>query len=265
MAVVKTSDGTRYLIFDPTNERTPVGNLPDYEQGSYGILAAGPASQVIALPVLPPSANGRDRSGNFALTADGALSGSVDTTSLGSLGADLRLLLKESTEKEQRAKIEKAVARDVPGVLLDSFKFVEPSDLEKPIELHYKVTAAQYAHTAGPLLLVRPRVLGDDAKQFDDKPRTVPFDLEATGRWHDSYDITLPAGYVVDETPDPVNIDMDFASYHASVTAKGNVLHYEREYVVRKVELPADRAADFRKFESAILSDEKGSAVLRKQ
>src|SRR5208283_3265350 len=36
-AVAKAKDGKRYLIFDPTNERTAVGNLPSYEQGSYGL------------------------------------------------------------------------------------------------------------------------------------------------------------------------------------------------------------------------------------
>jgi hypothetical protein len=100
---------------------------------------------------------------------------------------------------------------------------------------------------------------------FNDKPRTVPIDLSATGHWHDSFDITLPAGYAVDETPDPVNLDLDFASYHSTITAKGDQLHYEREFVVRQVELPADRAADFRKLESAILMDEKGTAILKKQ
>jgi hypothetical protein len=89
--------------------------------------------------------------------------------------------------------------------------------------------------------------------------------LDATGRWRSSFDITIPDGYVVDETPDPVALDLDFASYHSSVSAKGNVLHYEREYVVRQVELPATRAADFRHLESVILSDEKNSAVLKKQ
>ncbi len=53
-AIVKANDGKRYLIFDPTDERTPVGNLPSEEQGSYGILAAGASSQIIALPVLDP-------------------------------------------------------------------------------------------------------------------------------------------------------------------------------------------------------------------
>ena len=97
---------------------------------------------------------------------------------------------------------------------------------------------------------MRPRVVGSDALPFDDKPRIYPIDLDATGRWRDSFDIALPPGYVVDETPDPVDVDMDFASYHSTVTAKGNLLHYEREYVVRQVEIPADKAADFRRLES---------------
>ena len=90
MAIVKAKDGKRYLIFDPTNERTPVGNLPSYLQGGYGTLAAGAASQVIALPVLPPDANGTERKGAFTLAADGALTGSVDTAHSGPEGADMR-------------------------------------------------------------------------------------------------------------------------------------------------------------------------------
>ncbi len=265
MAITKGHDGRRYLIFDPTDERTPVGNLRSDLQGSYGTLAAGPASQVLALPILPPDANGNLRKGTFTLAADGTLSGQVDTTHMGSEGAEIRLDLKYTDEKERRQALETSVARDVPGVILNSFQYVQPTDLDKPMELHYRLTAAQYAHQAGPLLLVRPRVVGTHSIPFNDKPRSVPINLYATGRWRDSFDITLPPGYVVDETPDPVNLDLDFASYHSTVSAKGDQLHYERELVVKQVELPAARAADFRKLESAILTDEKGTAVLKKQ
>ncbi len=265
LAVVKAHGGKRYLIFDPTNERTPVGNLPSYLQGSYGTLAAGDASQIIELPILPPDANGTVRKGAFTLAADGTLTGLVDTTHSGPEGADMRMILKYSDEKERRESLETAISHDVPGVVLNSFQFVQPSELDKPLEVHYKLTASQYAHQAGALLLVRPRVVGSHAIPFNDKPRTVPIDLSATGHWHDSFDITLPPGYVVDETPDPVNLDLDFASYHSNITAKDDQLHYEREFVVRQVELPAARAADFRKLESTILMDEKGTAVLKKQ
>jgi hypothetical protein len=264
-AIAKAKDGKRYLIFDPTNQRVPVGILPYYEQGSYGILAAGSSSQILALPVLDPDADTVERKGSFTLSADGTLTGSVDSIQSGNSGAGLRNLLKKTDEKERREAVEISVAQSLPGVTLDSYSIVEPSALDKPIEFHYKVTARQYSHQAGPLLLVRPRVIGSDATSFDDRPRIYPIDLDATGRWRSSFDITIPDGYVVDETPDPVALDLDFASYHSSVSAKGNVLHYEREYVVRQVELPATRAADFRHLESVILSDEKNSAVLKKQ
>ena len=265
MAIVKAANGKRYLIFDPTNERVPVGNLPSYEQGSYGTLAVGTDSQVIPLPVLPPDANSNDRKGAFTLAADGTLTGSVENSLSGSGGGEMRNLLKFSDEKERREGMELEVAHDVPGVVLDSLQFVQPPALDKPIEIQYKLTAGQYAHQAGTLLLVRPRVVGSDVLPFDDKPRKVPIELDATGHWHDSFDITLPPGYVVDETPDPVNVDNDFAAYHSTVTAKDNKLHYERELVVLQVQLPADKAADFRHLEGAILSDEKGTAVLKKQ
>ena len=264
-AIVKAKDGKRYLIFDPTNERTPIGNLPSYEQGSYGILAAGPASQIIVLPVLDPDANGTEQKGSFTLSADGTLSGAIDAYHSGPEGAEFRLFLKDTDEKERREFWEHYVAETLPGVVLDAFQFIQPEALDKPLEFHYKVTAHQYAHAAGPLFLVRPRVIGTFARPFDDKPRTLPIDLPATGRWRDSFDITLPLGYAVDEIPDPVNLDLDFASYHSAVSAKGNVLHYEREYDVRQVELPPEKAAAFRRLESAILADEKGAAVLKKQ
>jgi hypothetical protein len=267
-AVVKGNDGKRYLIFDPTDERTPVGNLPSNEQGSYGLLAHGGSSQVLALPILAPEANGTVEKGQFTLAQDGTLTGTLDTSHMGPEGAELRSFLKYTDEKERREVLETLLARDVPGITMNSYQFVQTPELDKPMEFHIKITAALYAHTAGPLLLVRPRVVGifgTATQPFDNKPRTLPIYLEATGHWHDSYDISIPDGYVVDETPDPVDVDMDFASYHSTISAKGNQIHYERDFIVKQVELPADKAQSFRKLEGAILMDEKGTAVLKKK
>ena len=265
LAVVKGNAGKRYLIFDPTNETVPVGLLPYYEQGSYGTLGAASDSQILPLPVLAPEASSTERKGSFTLALDGSLTGSVDVTRAGNDGARLRSTLKQTDEKERRENLEKGIADDVPGAALNSFQYSEPPQLDKPVELKYTLTTAQYAHQAGPLLLVRPRVVGSETRPFDDKPRTVPIDLGATGKWRDSFDIAIPPGSVVDDTPEPMNIDLGFASYHSSVSAKGNVLHYEREYILRQVELPPDKAQAFRLLESTILTDERGTAVLKKQ
>jgi hypothetical protein len=264
-AIVMAKDGKRYLIFDPTDERTPVGNLPSNEQGGYGILAVGAASQIIALPVLAPDANGTERKGAFTLSADGTLTGAVDASHSGPEGGDLRMFLKYTDDQERHKYWEKELAHSVPGVMLDSFQFVEPKELDKPLEFHYKLTARDYAHAAGQLLLVRPRVVGSDMLPFDDKPRTVPIDLNATGHWHDSYTIALPDGYVVDEMPDPVSLDLDFATYHSTISARDKTLLYERDYTVKQVELPADKQPEFRHLEGVILADEKATVVLKKQ
>jgi hypothetical protein len=115
------------------------------------------------------------------------------------------------------------------------------------------------------LLLVRSRVVGDHTHAFDNKPRKLPIELGEIGHWYDNFEIKIPDGWAVDDLPDPINVDMDFASYHSTVTSKGNLLRYERDYKMSKVELPADRAAEFRRLESEILTDQKSTVVLKKQ
>lgn len=268
-AIVKASNGKTYLIFDPTDERTPVGSLRSDLQGSYGLLVIGADSQVVPLPVLDPSASGTERIGAFKLAADGSISGAVDLKRRGAEGGDIRRYLKRNDEKSVRQNLEQSLGEDISGVSLDHYKYEEPEALDKPVSLHYEVTAHQYGRQVGPLMLVRPRVVASYARRVNRKPRTVPIDLEATGSWHDSYDIALPDGYLVDEMPNPVILDLDFASYHSTVSApesgKGKLLHYERSYTVKKVELPADRQADYLRLEGAIGTDEKATVVLKKQ
>lgn len=269
MARAKAASGKTLLIFDPTDEETPVGLIRGELQGAYGNIADGNDSQVLRMPVLPPETGGLNRKGSFSLAADGSLAGDVDDIFTGVDAAHERSFLKEGDAKEIHNSLEESLSSELPGLNFKGYEFHDSGDLEKPIGLDLHVSATSYAHSAGPLLLLRPRVMGTNARSLPDviesKTRKCPIEIGHPGLWRSSYDITLPTGYVVDETPDPVDVDMDFASYHASVTAKDDVLHYEMVYVVRQVEIPADRATDFRKLESAILSDEKGTAVLKKQ
>jgi len=268
-SLVKASNGKTVLIFDPTDEETPVGLIRGELQGAYGNLANGPDSQILQMPVLAPLSASLSRKGSFVLTADGTLAGDVTDVFTGVDAAGERALLKEADTKEVHDYLEQHLSSDLPSVDFKGYEFHETGELDQPVTLDLHLSDSSYAHASGPLLLLRPRVVGDDARSvpevMENKTRLYPIEMGQPGDWHDSFDITLPPGYVVDETPDPVDVDMDFASYHSTTTAKGNVLHYERDYVVRQVEIPPEKAADFRKLESAILFDEKGSAVLKKQ
>jgi hypothetical protein len=269
MARVKASNGKTLLIFDPTDEETPVGLIRAALQGAYGNISDGPDSRVLEMPVLSPESAGLTRTGSFTLTADGALAGDVTEVFSGDDATAERWFIKGNDSKTVHERLEQGLGADLPGLAFKGFEFHQEADLDKPLDLDLHLSAANYAHVAGPLLLLRPRVLGSHARVVSDvmegKPRKYPIEMGHPGRWRDSFDITLPSGYVVDETPDPVSVDVDFASYHSTVTAKDNRLHYERDYEVRRVEIPANEAAAFRRLQVAILNDEKGTAVLKKQ
>jgi hypothetical protein len=264
-AVVTTQSGRRYLIFDPTNPYVPVGQIPDYEQGSYAVLAAGADSQLIALPVLKPETDTIDRKANFELTADGTLKGDITVLRYGALSSRMRGTLAMDSDKEQRELVERSLQHDFSTFTLGDEKAAHVRDLDKPLEMDYSVTAPLYAKGAGNLLLVRPRVVGTDIDGLDDKPRRVPISFEGVGTWRDEFDVKIPAGYAVDDVPDPVSVDVGFATYRSEVKAEGGSLHYKREYVLKKVELEAGEYAKLHKLESAITADENSSAVLKKQ
>jgi hypothetical protein len=115
------------------------------------------------------------------------------------------------------------------------------------------------------LLMIRPRVLGSEDLETDNKKRHVPINLSETMQEQDDYTIELPPGYAVDEIPNPVKLDLGFASYESSSVVKDNILRYTRTYTVREVTLSADRYADVQKLAGVIAADEHSSAVLKKQ
>jgi hypothetical protein len=137
--------------------------------------------------------------------------------------------------------------------------------MNKSVVLQYSLTANGYSQSTGDLVLIRPRVLGRNARPYNDKPRMYPIDLGETGTWRDSIDVALPANYVVDDMPAPVDLDVGFASYKSDVKANGNVLHYSREFVVRELDLSPEKSADVSKLMGVITSDENSSAVLKKK
>ena len=264
-SVVTAKSGKRYLIFDPTNQWIPIGQIPPYEQGGYGVLSEGGESQLIALPVMPPAADRVEHIIHAQLAEDGSLEASVVEQRFGYAAERPRVTFTGGSQQQQRDYLEKRLRRDLSSVSIEKVAADHTNDLSRPLELDYSFRTANYARSAGDLLLVRPRILGSDAWSLPREARLWPIDLSAVQTRSDSIDLTLPPGYVVDELPDPVSLDTDFASYHSAVTADGNTLHYTREYTVKQLQLDASRYDDLRKFSERIAYDEASSAVLKKK
>ncbi|HUZ97703.1 MAG TPA: DUF3857 and transglutaminase domain-containing protein [Edaphobacter sp.] len=264
-SVITAKNGRQYLIFDPTWDKTPFGQLEHGLQGGYGLLLEGDQSQIVALPVLSPELNTIHRTAQFQLQLDGSLKGTVTEKRYGDISENRRRLYLMGDAKEQSDFLDNMLSNDFTTFTVSGFKVQNAASLSKDLTTSYSLNADHFAKIMGPLLMVRPRVLGSDSLETDHKTRKVPINLRQTLQATDDFSIELPAGYTVDETPDPVKVDLGFAAYQSSVEVKGDTLHYTRTYTVRKVTLSSDRYSDLQKLAGVIEADEQSRAVLKKR
>ncbi|ADW69094.1 transglutaminase domain-containing protein [Granulicella tundricola MP5ACTX9] len=264
-SVITAKTGKRYLIFDPTWDKTAFGQLEYNLQGGYGVLFEGKDTEIVELPVLSPELNSVKRSGTFQLAVDGTLKGSLTEKRYGDVSERMRSLYTESDAKQQRSFLDESLSHDFTTVDVEDVKVENAASLSKELTTSYELTAGRYSRSMGPLLMVRPRVLGTEGLPVDRKVRLVPIDLRGTRLIHDDFTIELPDGFAVDELPEPVKLDMGFASYESSSQLTGKTLHYSRTYTVKQVSLPADRYGDLQKLALAIENDEQNHAVLKKK
>jgi hypothetical protein len=264
-AVVDTKSG-KYLIFDPTDQYTPLGEIHYDLQGGYGLLVTDDGGDLIQIPVLPPADNQIKRVAHLKLQPDGSLLGEVQETRTGEHAWVSRAQLLNAHGSERDKALERFLGGFLTGFSLEKSEAENLDHNDQDLILKYKFSARSYAKNAGSLLLVRPRVLGAlEFQWMTDKPRKLPIEFAAESHETDVFEIELPAGFAVDELPGPVKIDVGFAQYESKTEIQGQVLRYSRDYTVNQLRIPTTEEAKLKRLFSTIYSDERNSAVLKKQ
>lgn len=267
LAAVLTLPKTgRLLIFDPTNDMTPFGQLSGSLQSSYGLLVTPDGGELLQLPQLPAETSGVRRSGKLALSPSGTLSGEVQELRMGDTGAYQRYVLRTTTQDKERIKfIETLLAHSLASFQITKASIVNLHAQDQPFVYNYSFTSDRYAKQAGNLLIVRPRVLGQKSSDILERkePRKYPVEFDGPQKDVDVYEIALPAGYVVDDLPPPADADYSFASYHSKTELQGNVLRYTRTYEIKELSVPTSKLNDLKALYRIIASDERNTAVLK--
>jgi hypothetical protein len=256
----------RILFFDPTDELTPLGQISGKLQENYALLVTPDGGELVELPKQPADMNGIRRSAKLTLSESGMLTGDVEEFRVGDRAAVERWKLRTVTNDKDRLKaIEELLSGSLSNFQITKATVVNFTQTSQPFGFRYSFAAQNYAKNAGGLLLVRPRVLGVKSQSLLEtkEPRQFPVEFEGPVRDTDTFEITIPSGYVVDDLPPPVDADFGFASYHSKTEAKGNVLNYTRTFEVKELSVPVSKADDLKKFYRIIASDERNTAVLK--
>ena len=263
-SVITAKDGTRYIIFDPTDSYTPLGKLPTDLQNTYALLVTPGSGELFRTPLLSPGLNTVSRTGHFQLDPKGELSGEIVETRSGDHAAQWRYRLTKANEQERLRLFERHLSGSLQGFTLQKTDVQYLDQLNQNLVLTFNLTISQYGQVRGPLILVRPRVFGEESFSLENKPRQYPIELAGTSLETDTYEIEIPSTYKVDDLPGPVKIDATFATYQSKFEVEGTKLRYTREFVIRTPEVGPSQAAALRSFEETIAADEQANAVLLK-
>jgi hypothetical protein len=256
----------KLLFFDPTNELTPFGQIGGYLQANYGLLVTPDGGELVQLPVQVPATNSVQRTAKLTLDATGTLKGDVHEVRIGDHAQIERAALRSATKDSDQIKpIESLLSASLTTYRITNAQVVNLHHNDLPFNFNYSFVADNYAKNAGNLLLVRPRVIGRKATGFLEtkEPRQFPVEFAGPAWDTDSFEITLPPGYAVDELPDAINLDYSFGDYHSKTEVDGSVIRYTRTYEIKELNVPVSQIEELKKFNRAIASDERSMVVLK--
>jgi hypothetical protein len=253
------------LVFDPTSTVVPLGQIPSYEQDNYGLLVTDQGGELIHLPLSKPELNRVTRTAKLTLLPDGSIKGEVEEVRTGSMAAESRLTYAHDSNADRRKRLEKFLGRTVGNIQLEGVDADNLDEIDKDLIIRYKFTAEHYAKNAGPLLLVRPRVLGEKLGALDTtKPRHYPYEFDVPTLQTDIFEFSLPDGYKVDELPEAAKAAFAFGEYNSKLENNGATFKYSREYRIKATSIPAAGVGELEKFFRQINQDERNMAVLKR-
>jgi transglutaminase-like putative cysteine protease len=255
----------RLLIFDPTAEETPVGDLPSYLQGGLALIDAKESDSLVKMPVTPPEANLLDRQIDATIDERGLLKATIRERANGQLGASYRSELRGHSRPAYIKRIESWVTA---GATAAQVSKVEPHDdaAAGRFDLDIDFVAPQYGQLMRDRLLIfKPAMVSRrEALPFSETTRKHPVVLSSHA-FSETVRVKLPAGFDVDEMPDPLKLETQFGSYVTKYEVKDGELVFTRTLIERAVTVPADQYSSVRGFFEKIRAAEQSPVVLARK
>jgi transglutaminase-like putative cysteine protease len=252
----------RLLIFDATDAFTPVGDLPDYLQGSKALIIAGENGGLATMPVTPPETDLLEREVEINIAETGNVTGKIREVANGQTSTAFRREMRELSSSEYQKAIEGWLTRGATGARLVN---VKPTDKQSEASFHLDVefAADRYGQLMqNKLLVFKPVIVGRRrAISLTDPKRTNPIEIDSTAM-KETVVFTLPAGFAVDELPEPISLETQFGQYKTSYEAKEGKLYFSRSMTMRRSTIAPDKYNSVKDFFAKMLEADQSAVVL---
>ncbi len=266
-APVVTSPLGRLLIFDPTDSKTPVGDLPWYEQGSYAMVLAKDHGDLLQMPVTQPEANLYEVTADATLLPNGKLTASVVTKKTGQEASRERHHFSDENAQEYKSYYQRALNENAKGSVISK---ITPEDHfeQNGFDLTLDFESGDYAQLMQNRLMVFSPAVLEISRWVSpvfpkDEKRAGPVVLRATV-YRKTVRVKLPDGFTVDEAPVPANYESNFGKFSLNFKQEAGTLIMTEELRTEAATVPAEDFAALKKFFDNCRGADHQSVVLAK-
>lgn len=255
----------RLLIFDATDSYTPVGDLPDYLQGSEALIVAGDNGGLAKMPITPPETDLLERRVQVSLSDQGEIKGTINERASGQTSTSFRRELRGLSASDYRKAIEGWLTRGATGAQLVKLTSNDKHETAS-FDLDVEFSAERYGQLMQNRLLVfKPVIVGRRNGVFlTETKRNQPIVLDSNAVKETTV-FNLPSGFIVDEMPDAVNLDTPFGKYSTKYEVVEGKLIFTRALTTNRTVIPVEKYNAVKDFYSKILAAEQSPVVLLKK
>ncbi|HEY7546821.1 MAG TPA: transglutaminase-like domain-containing protein, partial [Blastocatellia bacterium] len=253
----------RFLFFDPTDDTTPLGQLPFYLQGSLGLVVKGESGNLVRLPAQEEEANKLCREITIEAGASGEVTAQVIEVYTGQMAALARRLIQSSSAEDYAREMGSRISRDIPGAVIKGLKITGQSELDEPLRIEYEIRAAGYANRMNRLLVIRPLPLrAQQFPAFTQTERFSPVQFDMKSIQEDTVKINLPHGFRIDELPPGTNLTSGFGEFKLDHQMQGGQVIVHRRLAIRTHSVGVSQYADVKRFFDAAQTASQANIVL---
>lgn len=269
IAAVYVDDQKHYL--DLTSDTYPFSSMGVLLKNSFALDIVGDRDKKMEAKYLDPETRIPNNKSNYTSVTFEGNNMTVDVSSyqIGTFAAYRRNTYRDIGQQARNREKSERLSSQFPNISLKSINFNEDiHSMTDTVNYNYLFTVNNAITRVGNLSLFKiPFTDPEQPRPFAsaDK-REHPLELWRFTIRDTNYEkltITIPQGKRLEEVPDNISLDCEFASYNLTFQRRGQELIVERTFHLKKDVVPVDRFEEFKAFYNAVVAADETQIGMR--
>jgi hypothetical protein len=264
-SAVVTSEGKNYLIFDPTNRLTVMGDIPGIIQGSRGFLSQESGGSMITLPERTGEAGfSLKRQIKVHLGPDGVAKCEGSILSSGQLAASLRSWIESSgTDLDLEKMINYQMSDRFRQAAIGEKKYHDDA-VSGLSQLDFSCTLPSFSQPipGGKAVVKFDLFSHKQTPSFTESVRLKPIQLWAIVI-HDEVSLDLEKDLQVSDLPKPAELQSPYGRYSLQVSLQESRLLVTRHYELFRQRIPVEDYPKVKQYLNSVAKADRSAAILR--